>query len=82
MRVGKKFWNFQRQGGNEKFLEAGEEFFRGGNQIFLDQAGGGTHDSNAKIILNDINSKVKSEISKLIGGNFKIKNDLKNMWHV
>ena len=26
--VGKKFWNFQRQGGDEKFSEAGEEFFR------------------------------------------------------
>ena len=51
LRVGKKFWNFQRQGGgNEKFSEAGEIFFRGGNQIFLDQAGG-TENSDTKIIL-------------------------------
>ena len=39
LRVGKKFWNFQRQGGNGKFSEAGEEFFRGGNQILLHRAG-------------------------------------------
>ena len=64
--MGKKFWNFQRQGGNKKFSEAGEEFFRGGSQIFLDQAGRGTkklrHKNNFE---NDIDSNVKPEISFL-----------------
>ena len=63
--MGKKFWNFQRQGGNEKFSEAGEEFFRGGSQIFLDQAGGNSKLRHKNNFENDIDSKVKPEISFL-----------------
>ena len=59
------FWNFQRQrggGGNGKFSEAGEEFFRG-DQFFLDQAGGKLKIATKNNFETDIDSKVMSEIS-------------------
>ena len=52
--MGKKFWNFKRQGGNEKFSEAGEEFFRGGESNFSGSGRGGTQNCDTKIILKMI----------------------------
>ena len=65
LRVGKKFWNFQRQGGMKNFQRQGRNFLGGGYQIFLDQAGG-TQNSDTKVILKIILiSKVTSEIGFL-----------------
>ena len=51
MRVGKKVWNFQRQGGNGKFSEAREEFFRGGGTNFYGLGKGGLIKVTQKMIL-------------------------------
>ena len=64
--MGKKFWNFQRQGGgNEKFSEAGEEFFRGGVKFFWIRQGENSKLRHKNNFENDIDSKVKPEISFL-----------------
>ena len=63
--MGKKFWNFQRQGGNEKFSEAGEEIFRGGVKFFWIRQGGTSKLRLKNNFENDIDLKVKPEISFL-----------------
>ena len=65
LRVGKQFWNFQRQGGgNEKFSEAGEKFFRGESNVSRSGRGNSKlRDKNN--FQNDIDSKVTPQISHL-----------------
>ena len=60
LRMGKKFWNFQRQG-EWKILRGRVGIFQGGNQIFLYKARGRTHNGNAKIILKIILIQIKSQ---------------------
>jgi len=53
---------FSEAGGNEKFSEAGEEFFRGGVKFFWIRQGGDSKLPHKNNFENDIDSQVMPEI--------------------